>query len=145
MQRIYHPYDKWEDYKAGFYDNVLGKNKQDLINKVVELFSNPELTKVYMNKVINDWQYSCEHNLSNYSTNRVAYLGQAACCLYAKIPYFITMNGWNKVELHLRNEADYIANQTILIWEKKHKLKNTLKTGKKEVTQMEFLMKFHTS
>lgn len=145
MQRVYHPYDKWEDYKAGFYDNVLGKNKQDLINKVVELFSNPELTKVYMNKVINDWQYSCEHNLSNYSMNRVAYLGQAACCLYAKIPYFITMNGWNKVELHLRNEADYIANQTILIWEKNHKLKNTLKTGKKEVTQMEFQMKFHTS
>lgn len=142
MERIYHPYDKWEDYKAGFYDNVSGKNKDELIKKVIELFSNPELTKVYMMKVIDEWNYSCEHNLTNYSMNRIAYIGQAACCLYSKVPCYITMNAWNKVDYNLRNEADKIANLIIKQWEKNHKLNHTLKHMRKEGIQMEFQMKF---
>ena len=91
MERIYHHYLKWEDHKAGFYDNCSGAEKDIKIQKVLEMFNSESLTKEYMNLVIEKWIYSCEHNLSNESMNKIAYLGQAACCLYANIPSTITM------------------------------------------------------
>lgn len=117
MKRIYHPYWLWEDYKAGFYDNVSGKNKKELINYVIELFSNPNLTETYMRKVIDNWKYSCEHNLTNLSMNRIAYLGQSACCIYKSIPSTITMEAWNLVDKSNRDIADSIASNIIKEWE----------------------------
>jgi hypothetical protein len=142
MNRIYHHYEKWEDYKAGFYDNISGKNKSLLVDKVIEMFSNYESTEIYMRKVINEWKYSCEHNLTNNGLNKIAYIGQAACCLYAGVPYQITMNAWNKVDIINRNLADKIAIKIIKEWEKNQILKNTLTHGKTKDIQMEYQMKF---
>ena len=30
IKRIYHSWEKWEDYKAGFYDNISGSNKKEM-------------------------------------------------------------------------------------------------------------------
>jgi len=113
MNRIYHRYELWEDYKAGFYDNVGGKNKAVLIDKVVELFTDKALTKKYMEKVITDWPYSCEHNLTNDALNKIAYLGQAACCIYAGVTSSITMEAWHKVPKENRDIADAIAKEIV--------------------------------
>jgi len=142
MKRIYHPYWLWEDYKAGFYDNLSGGEKQNKVDKVVEMFNSKELTETYMDRVITEWRYSCEHNLTNESMNKIAYIGQAACCLYAKVPYQITMNAWNKLDLIIRNQADSIANITIKKWERNHKSEIMLKNGKESLIQMEYQMKF---
>lgn len=118
MQRIYHRYEYWEDYKAGFYNNISGVNKDLMISKVVELFSSSELTEVYMNKVIEKWKYSCEHNLTNLSLNRIAYLGQGACCIYAGVPSSITMEAWHLVSEENRNKANKIAEKIINNYDK---------------------------
>ena len=120
MNRIYHSYDKWEDYKAGFYGGLLLNDKIDHVSKVVELFSSAELTEQYMLRVINEWKYSCEHNLTNPSMNRVAYLGQAACCLFASVPSTDTMKYWKNVSQECRDKADEIAEKTIKIWESRY-------------------------
>jgi hypothetical protein len=108
MERIYHNYEKWECYKSGFFGYEI-KDKNYLINKVVELFSNPKETEKYMDMVIKNWHCSCEHNLTNTSMNRVAWLGQSACCLYAKVPFNITMEAWNLVPQDFQNQANKIA------------------------------------
>lgn len=113
MERIYHRYELWEDYPAGFYDNVSGKNKKELINKVIELFSSESKTREYMNRVINEWPYSCEHNLTNPAMNQIAYLGQGACCIYAGVPSSITMEAWYMVDKKFRDQADKIAEEII--------------------------------
>ena len=120
MKRIYHHYCKWEDYPNGFYDNLSGKNKDYLKLKVVELFSSQELTETYMKKVIDEWIYSCEQNLSNDSMNKIAYLGQAACCIYANIPSTITMDAWHLVSKENRDKSDMIADKLIKEWEVKY-------------------------
>lgn len=120
MERIYHNYENWEDFKLGFYDNISGKNKDELINKVVELFSSKSLTEKFMNKVIVEWPNSCEHNLSNISMNRIAYLGQAACCIYSGVPSTITMFAWSLVSKEKRDQADKIAESIINKWEKQN-------------------------
>jgi hypothetical protein len=117
MERIYHSFDKWEDFKNGFYDNISGKNKNQMIQTVIEIFENPSETRRLMNKVISEWKYSCEHNLSNNSMNRIAYLGQSACCIEHNIPSTITMEAWSKVNKDFRDIADSIADEIIKEWE----------------------------
>lgn len=141
MERIYHHYEKWEDFRFGFYDNVSGVKKQELIKKAIEMFSSCELTEKYMNRVIEEWKYSCEHNLSNDSMNRVAYLGQAACALYAFVPNIITMNAWNTLDSDVRNMADMIAEKTIKKWERNLIYKSTLMYGCQGTTKMGFQTK----
>lgn len=118
--RIYHPYYLWEDFKHGFYDNSSGEVKQKHIDKVLEMFNDKHLTTTYMNKVIDTWVYSCEHNLTNNSMNRIAYIGQAACCLYAQIPSTITMEAWSLLDDNIKEQANIIANEVLSKWEKKN-------------------------
>ena len=116
MERIYHPYWKWEDYKDGFYNNISGSLKKELTDKVVEMFNDEKETKRCMNLVITKWVYSCEHNLTNPAMNKIAYIGQGACCLYAGIPSTITMSAWSLLDLDVRNRADLIANEVLEKW-----------------------------
>lgn len=122
MERIYHRYEYWECFKAGFFRNVSGEEKKKLSQKVVDLFENSKQTEIFMRKVLAEWIYSCEHNLTNISMNRVAWLGQSACCLYAKIPYSVTMENWRKVSEPKRNKACEIAERLIKEYEETEKL-----------------------
>lgn len=116
MKRIYHHYLMWEDYRHGFYDNCSGEVKDKHIAKVLEMFNSESLTKEYMNKVITEWKYSCEHNLTNESLNRIAYIGQAACCIYAKVPCTVTMEAWSLLSIEVQNRANIIAENTFNKW-----------------------------
>jgi len=141
IERIYHHHDKWEDYKAGFYDNISGKDKELMIQKVVELFSNPKLTEEYMQKATKEWFFSCEHNLTNESMNKIAYIGQAACCLYGGVPNIITMYSWKFLDNKYRIKSDKIASKILKIWTQEKKYQNILKVGNLKVTKMGYQMK----
>lgn len=116
MTRVYHPYTMWEDFKAGFYDNISGKTKEEMKVKVIELFSSKELTEKYMQMVIDKWVYSCEHNLTNPSLNKIAYIGQSACCIFCGASSSITMEAWHLVSKENRAHADLIAQSIIDKW-----------------------------
>lgn len=122
MKRIYHPYHLWEDHKKGFYNNCSGKEKEVKIPKVIEMFNSEKLTEEMILKVITEWKYSCEHNLSNNTMNRIAYIGQAACCEYAEIPNTVTVEAWSLLSLDVRNRSDKIALKHLNNWIKKHEL-----------------------
>jgi len=117
MERIYHRYEYWECFKNGFFKNKSGVEKIELGLKVLELFNNPKETEIYMKRVLNEWIYSCEHNLSNLALNRVAWLGQSACCIYAKVPYQITMENWRLVDDKNKIIDCEIAENLIKEWE----------------------------
>lgn len=117
IQQIYHPYYLWEDYKSGFYDNISGAKKEIILQQVVSFFNNSKLVKEYMTKVIEQWVYSCEHNLSNLSMNRIAYLGQSAACIYCAAPSMLTMTAWSFVETKNQKIANEIALEIINKWE----------------------------
>jgi len=121
MERVYLTYWFWEDYKSGFYNNIFGKEKKIKIEKVLEMFNDKEKTMFFMNKVIKCWTFSCEHNFTNPSLNRIAYLGQAACCMYSEIPNTITMEAWSLLSKDVKDYANEIARQTIEKWEINYK------------------------
>jgi len=119
MIRIYHRYELCEDWRAGFYWNESGKTKAELKELVVSFFCDSKKVRKYMNQVVKDWPFSTQHNLTNESMNRVAWLGQAAACIYCKCPSQITMESWRDIPESHRNEADRIAHEIIETYEKK--------------------------
>lgn len=122
MKRVYHPYWRWEDFKAGFYDNCSGAIKEQLIKKGIEMFNSQKLTTENMMRVVEEWKYSCEHNLTNPSINKIAYIGQGACCLYAGIPSTVTMEVWNKLEKPVQDRANLDAEKALQYWIDNNKL-----------------------
>jgi hypothetical protein len=122
MKRIYHPYWLWEDYKAGFYNNCSGEEKKIAIKKGIEMFNSEELTRKNMFYVIENWKYSCEHNLTNESLNKIAYIGQSACCIYANIPSTVTMEIWNLLEKNVQERSNNIAIEAINKWNNNNKI-----------------------
>ncbi len=78
LTRIYHPWDKWECFQAGFFTPAKGKDQKakDRLD-YARLLGDLEYFGRTMDKVIAEWPYSCEHNLTNETMNRIAWLGQA--------------------------------------------------------------------
>jgi len=81
MNRIYHPYHLWEDWKFGMWRYTSEIEKAEYLQRAIEFTGNAELYGSYMLKVLDQWPYACEHNLSNRAINRQAWVGHAACCL----------------------------------------------------------------
>lgn len=77
------------------------------------MFSDYELTEQQMNRVISEWPFSTEHNLTNETMNRVAWLGQASTCIYCGAPQQLTMTTWNELPHEVRDNADLIALEII--------------------------------
>lgn len=107
--RIFHTYDKWECFKNGFFKSSSEEySHQEAKEKFAEFFKKEDFESV-AKKVINEWKYSCEHNLTNTSMNRIAWLGQASVCYLYKIPSKYS-SGWNL----LTNQEQEKANETAL-------------------------------
>lgn len=121
MQRIYHRYELWEDHKNGFYDNISGVQKDEMINLSVSLLSDAKKFRYVAEQVITEWVYSCEHNLTNEQLNRIAYIGQASCCLAYKVPSTITMEAWSHLTKQQQDEANKVADEILNLWINKNK------------------------
>lgn len=117
IKQVFHPFSVWEDHKHGFYNNISGGNKTEMTKHVIQLFCDPEKTKELMERVVKEWPFSCEHNFTNESMNKIAYLGQAACSLYKGVPCTVTMEAWSKVPKEFQDIADGIAEVIINQWE----------------------------
>jgi hypothetical protein len=141
IRQVFHSYENWECYKAGFFSNYSKSELNDLLESVRYVFSSSEMTEKYMRLVISNWPNSTEQNLTNLNMNRVAWLGQAACCFYGGVPHTATMYFWKFLKEDVQRRSDRIANQIIKEWEQNRKLKDILENGSVEGIQMEFQTK----
>lgn len=116
-KRIFHTFDKWECQKAGFYESKppKGMSKEEAENTYVTLLSNTELFESVLQKVIDGWEFSCEHYLSNENMNRIAWLGQASLCFEYGIPSCFR-TGYNLLTEEQQKAADESALKYLNIW-----------------------------
>jgi len=85
--RIFHTYNKWECYKAGFYNTTKpGMSRIQCENAYGVFLSDLNRFEDALGHVITEWKYSCEHYLTNKAMNRIAWLGQASMCYATGIP-----------------------------------------------------------
>jgi hypothetical protein len=114
--RIFHPHEKWECLKAGFYANTFpGKTKDECETEYAEFLSDIDLFKEAMQGVITEWKYSCEHYLTNQAMNRIAWMGQSAMCYATGIPA-VFRGGFNLLTEEQQKEADEAALEYLNKW-----------------------------
>lgn len=124
-KQIFHHFSKWEDYKAGFYETTC-EDIQAHIKKSIELLSNQKEFYKYAKMIINEWKYSCEQNLTDPSLNKIAYIGQSACCIANRTPAFVTRLAWSYIEEENQKKANKTAKKILKEWEYSHLIKGSL-------------------
>ena len=124
--RILHTWDKWECYKAGFYENKKdGLTKEECEEQYKIFLSDIPRFEAALKRVISEWKNSCEHYLTNENMNRIAWLGQASLCIETGIP-----SSFRGGFMLLSEEQQNLANQKALEYLNKWLVTN----NRKEVT-----------
>lgn len=127
MTRMYHSWEKWEDFKYGFYGGMKCPQNNTLqLN--YELLKNLHKFEIALKIITAEWKYSCEHNLTNESLNRIAYLGQAACALLYNSPAEESRAGYNLLSKSEQESADALANKYLNLWLGIYKYHETIST-----------------
>ena len=84
--RRYHPWDRWECFRAGFYGTDLPLGVDCGRSAYAEFLSDTDGFTDAMGMVAREWPVSAEHFLGNRFINRVAWLGQSAMCITTGVP-----------------------------------------------------------
>lgn len=115
-ERIFHHYEKWECYKAGFYNTKKdGKKKEEWELEYKNFLKNFQQFSDTLEHVISEWTHSCEHYLTNTAMNRIAWLGQAAACYRLGLPH-IFCGGFNLLSIMEQEVANQIALYYLNVW-----------------------------
>jgi len=118
QDRIYHTWDKWEAFAAGFFDST-PSNRTLTEPRMKTMYADflrdiPRFQKA-MDGVIADWPNSTEHNLSNERMNRIAWLGQAAMCWDTGVPAAFC-NGFSLLTKDEQERANLAALEHLNKW-----------------------------
>lgn len=116
-KRLFHPYQSWEDYQCGMYDE-LKEGRETRVILAMRLLASPSLCEHFMREVVKRWKNSSEQVLTNTSCNRRAWLGQAACCLYAGVREDETRQAWGLLKDEEQNKANEVADKVIADYER---------------------------
>jgi ParB-like chromosome segregation protein Spo0J len=125
-ERIFHTYEKWECFKAGFYATTLnGMTKEEAERKYADFLADDQVFGAALERVTSQWKNSCEHYLTNKAMNRIAWLGQASVCLALGIPSSFR-GGFNLLPPDKQEAANALALRYLNRW--------LVANGLKEVT-----------
>lgn len=116
--RIYHTWDKWEAFTAGFFNTTPpspGLSADACKAMYAEFLRDLPRFRAAMDGVLRDWPNSTEHNLTNDRMNRIAWLGQAAMCYDTGVPAAFC-NGYALLTLEEQEAADLEAFEMLNIY-----------------------------
>lgn len=119
-ERIFHTYDKWECEKAGLYKQSVDGMKADECKEAYRAFlADTERFRAASEKVISEWENSCEHYLTNFAMNRIAWIGQASMCYETGIPSKFC-SGFSLLTDEQKEAANQVALDTLNKWLASH-------------------------
>ena len=115
MKQRYHPYPLWEDWAAGMYRREPINHER--VTAAGNLLACPTTFRDTATLMVAEWRYSTEHNLSDLSQNRQAWLGQASSLYAVGASQAETCIAWNtRMDDHQRWEANRVADTIINTW-----------------------------
>lgn len=120
VTRIYHTWDKWECYPAGFYEGQKSGMEDEVCKEAYRDFlADLGRFQAALGRVMAEWPRSCEHYLTNEAMNRVAWLGQASACLEMGIPSKFR-SGYFLLSEDQKKAADSLALEYLNKWLGEH-------------------------
>ena len=121
--RIFHTYDKWELFEYGFFNSTHKKwSAEQCRHKYKEFLSDTDLFRKTINELFESCPNSCEHNLTNRSLNRIAWIGQASVAFKYQIPA-VFCSGFNLLSDEQQQVANNVAFEELNKWLENHGLK----------------------
>jgi len=124
MKRIYHPYNLWEDYINGMWKKVDKSSEKLMLKKAIEFTGDYKKYGKAMIDVVNNWKYTLEHNLTDNTINKKAFIGHCAVCYELGIPEYITRERKRRAETGKAPAREKQADNAIKLWFKKQNEKN---------------------
>lgn len=113
--RVYHPYWLWEEIEYNMWGSV--PDRDQYLDLMIRFTGDAVLYGAGMLRVVREWKYSCEHNLSNVTQNRKAWVGHAACALLFRCPEDIVRSAWSRLAEEQQIQANAVADIAIREWE----------------------------
>lgn len=115
--RIYHTWEKWECYQAGFYEERPpdGMNQHEGEESYRQFLADLTSFEKALLAITDEWQFSCEHYLTNDRMNRVAWLGQASVAFALHIPS-CCRGGYHLLNDEQKQAADEMALKYLNRW-----------------------------
>jgi len=121
VRQIYAHYKEWEDYQNGMYEPTTKDNEDKLVELAERLLKNPDKFYSVGLKMIGKWIVSANVNLTNKTSNRRAWIGQASCCFEYGVPEVLTRIAWGNLDAPERMKANAIADKIIKSFEDQNK------------------------
>lgn len=115
LPRVYRHYMEWEEIDHNMWGSV--ENRKLWLKRAIEFTSDHKKYGRFMMRVINEWPISCENALTDYSLNRKAWVGHAACALAIGCPEDITREAWGNLTDEQQLLANKEAERAIREWE----------------------------
>ncbi len=120
MKRIYHRFEKCEEYTSGMWRGSEVAERAGFIGAAANLMRDPQAFKAAMIRAVNEWPFSCEQNLTAPTINKQAWLGHAGCCIATQSPEDLTREAWGTLTQEQQDIANQMADEVIAYWENKH-------------------------
>lgn len=118
FKRVWHPVEDWEEIQYNMWGAV--DDRALYLQNAIEFTGNWDLYGDHMDLVVQEWPISCENALTDYSLNRKAWVGHAACALYMNCPEDITRKAWGYLTDEQRKMANRRAAIAIRTWEENY-------------------------
>lgn len=123
VERIYYPWTQWECFKAGFFTPASSAETLSRWRaQYKDLLGDAKRFRAAMDRVIAEWPYSVAHNLTNEGMNRVAWLGQASCCIEFGACAEQTRSAFNLLSQRDQDAANALAAQVLEEWLRLYRL-----------------------
>lgn len=119
LRRVYHPVAHWEECDYNMWGECV--DRAGTLAKAIKFTGDHELYGSYMIRVTKEWPISCENALTDLNLNRKAWLGHAACAMYARIPEDVTREAWSQLSDEQQLLANYQAREAISAWELRYR------------------------
>ena len=93
-------------------------NVDEYLQKAIEFTGDHELYGRWMMRVVNEWPIACEHNLTDLTQNRRAWIGHAAVQMAINCPEHVTRAAWGYLTKEQQDLANGVADKAIEYWER---------------------------
>ncbi len=114
--RVYHTWERWECFRAGFYDERPKSMTQEEGEAAYGVFlADLDAFGRALHGVTTEWKYSCEHSLTNDRMNRIAWLGQASVAYALGLPS-CCRGGYHRLTDSQKAAADALALEYLNRW-----------------------------
>lgn len=115
MKQIYHKFTEWEDYKNGMYDS--SSIRLEFVELSKKLLSNQDMFEEVSISMYRDWLKASQNHLTNKSSNRRSWIGQAACSYKFGATESETRKAWNELSNKIKINANLTAEKVIRKYE----------------------------